>query len=39
LVDHAYENRTPILIGSISKELEFSVSSLINTLKIGRYAA
>jgi uncharacterized phiE125 gp8 family phage protein len=39
LVDHAYENRTPILIGSSSKELEFSLSSLINTLKIGRYAA
>ena len=39
MVDNWYEHRNPVLIGVMSKELELSVGSLIQTLKIGNYAA
>jgi uncharacterized phiE125 gp8 family phage protein len=34
LICHMYENRTPVLIGSISKELEFTVTALLDADKI-----
>ena len=39
LVAHAYRNREPLLIGSISKELEFAVTSLLHSTQAwGSYA-
>jgi len=35
LVGHWYENREATLVGSISKEIEFSVMSLINAVKVN----
>jgi len=37
LVTHWYENRSAILIGSISKELEFSLNALLNANGVGFY--
>jgi uncharacterized phiE125 gp8 family phage protein len=37
LVGHWYENRSAVLVGSISKELEFSVHSLLGTVNWGQY--
>jgi len=34
LIAHMYENRTPVIIGSISKELEFTVNALLEGNKI-----
>lgn len=38
LVAHGYRHREPILAGSISKELEFSVTSLLESQAFGSYA-
>ena len=37
LVAHAYRNREPVLIGSISKDLEFSVQALLDTQLWGSH--
>jgi uncharacterized phiE125 gp8 family phage protein len=37
LVGFWYDNRSTVLVGSISKELEFAVSSLLDSQKWGSY--
>jgi uncharacterized phiE125 gp8 family phage protein len=37
LVGFWYENRTAVLVGSISKPLEFAVESLLSSQKWGSY--
>ena len=37
LVGHWYENRNTVLVGSISKQLEFAVESLLSSQKWGTY--
>ncbi len=37
LVAHWYENRSTVLVGSISKQLEFAVESLLSSQKWGSY--
>ncbi len=37
LVAHWYENRNTVLVGSISKQLEFAVESLLSSQKWGSY--
>ena len=37
LVAHWYENRQAVLVGSISKELEYSVNALLNSVSWGQY--
>ena len=37
LVAHWYENRSTVLVGSISKPLEFAVESLLSSQKWGSY--
>jgi uncharacterized phiE125 gp8 family phage protein len=37
LVGHWYENRSTVLVGSISKQLEFAVESLLSSHRWGSY--
>jgi hypothetical protein len=37
LVGFWYENRSTVLVGSISKQLEFAVESLLSSQKWGSY--
>jgi hypothetical protein len=37
LVGHWYESRSTVLVGSISKPLEFAVESLLSSQKWGSY--
>jgi hypothetical protein len=37
LVGHWYEKRSTVLVGSISKQLEFAVESLLSSQKWGSY--
>jgi uncharacterized phiE125 gp8 family phage protein len=37
LVGYWYENRSTVLVGSISKQLEFAVESLLSSQKWGGY--
>jgi len=37
LVGHWYENRSSVLVGSISKEMEFAVISLLDSQRWGTY--
>jgi uncharacterized phiE125 gp8 family phage protein len=37
LVGHWYENRGAVLVGSISKQLEFAVESLLSSQRWGSY--
>lgn len=37
LIGHWYENRSTVLVGSISKQLEFAVESLLSSQKWGGY--
>lgn len=34
LISNSYENRTPVLVGSISKAIEFSLQSIITQLQL-----
>lgn len=38
LIGFWYENRSSVLVGSISKQLEFAVESLLSSQKWGRYS-
>lgn len=38
LVGHWYEQRDPVITGTISKSLEYSLESLLNQLRTGRYS-
>lgn len=37
LAGHWYENRETVLVGTISKELEFSVNSLVDTMNLDNW--
>lgn len=37
LIGHWYENRSTVLVGSVSKQLEFAVESLLSSQKWGSY--
>jgi hypothetical protein len=37
LVAYWYDNRSTVLVGSISKQLEFAVESLLSSQKWGTY--
>jgi uncharacterized phiE125 gp8 family phage protein len=37
LVGHWYENRSTVLVGSTSKQLEFAVESLLSSHRWGSY--